>query len=62
MLPQLVGQDIAGQQKIDEAVNDERGVGFTRVLSAQDYHCWLVEILFLVLIRDFDKRHVYSSV
>ena len=62
MLSQLVSQDITGEQKINEAVDDERGVGLTRMLPAQDYHCWFVKVLFLVLIRYFDKRHVYSSV
>lgn len=32
------------------------------MLSTQDYDCWFVGILFFVLIRDFDKRHVDSTV
>jgi hypothetical protein len=54
MLSQLVGQNIPGEQKIYQAMNNEATVRFSRVLTTQYHNCRLERIFLFILIRDFD--------
>lgn len=54
MLTQLVCENVSRKQKIYEAMDYETAVGLTWMLTAKDHNRWLIGVLFLVLVSDFD--------
>ena len=58
---QLVANHFTRDQKVDEAVDDERRVGLATVLSAND-HDDRLRFSILALVRYFDQWHVEVSV
>ena len=54
--------DFFWDQKVDQAVNNERGVGFSAVLSTNDAYDWLWISIVLGTIANLDHGDIYVAI
>lgn len=53
-----MANDLFGDQKVDESVQNERRMSLTAVLSANEHNDWLWIVVVRFSIADLDERYV----